>query len=232
MGPLSIEQVLAEEERALGGRRLEAFAGDLRQTAARERVEKDADARDGQDENVEEVERRKAFYRSLNKLNRSALCLSGGGIRSATFCLGVIQGLAAYDVTTATPGHDEKRPKKPEDSLLGRFQFLSTVSGGGYIGSWLSAWRHYDDFPKVWSELTGRPDGPDIEPPELSWLRAYSNYLTPRVGIGSANSWTAVAIYVRNLILNWLVIIPVLCLALLFLKIRRRDIRGHCARTR
>ena len=47
MGPLSIEQVLAEEERALGGRRLEAFADDSRQTAARERTEKDADARDG-----------------------------------------------------------------------------------------------------------------------------------------------------------------------------------------
>src|SRR5271165_1468406 len=218
MGPLSIEEVLADEERALGGRRLEAFAGDLRQSAARERVEKDADARDGQDENAEEVERRKAFYRSLNKLNRSALCLSGGGIRSATFCLGVIQALAAYDVTTATPSHDEKRPKKPQDSLLGRFQFLSTVSGGGYICSWLSAWRHYDDFPKFWSELTGRSDAPAIELPLLAWLRAYSNYLTPHVGIGSADSWTAVATYVRNLILNWLVIIPVLCLALLFLR--------------
>ncbi len=219
MGPLSIEQVLAEEERELGGRRLEAFAGNSRQTAARERTEKDADARDGKDESHDDVERRKAFYRSLNKLNRSALCLSGGGIRSATFCLGVIQALAAYDVTTAmTSGHTEKSSRKPENSLLARFQFLSTVSGGGYIGSWLSAWRHYDDFPKVWTELTVRPDGPDVEPPELSWLRAYSNYLTPHVGIGSANSWTAVAIYARNLLLNWLVIVPVLCLALLVLR--------------
>ena len=100
MGPLSIEQVLAEEERALGGRRLEAFADDSRQTAARERTEKDADARDGKDESRDEVERRKAFYRSLNKFNRSALCLSGGGIRSATFCLGVIQALATFDVTS------------------------------------------------------------------------------------------------------------------------------------
>ena len=67
-------------------------------------------------------------------------------------------------------------------------------------------------------ELIGRPDGPDVEPPEVSWLRAYSNYLTPRVGIGSADAWTAIALYARNLLLNWLVILPVLCLALFGLK--------------
>ena len=54
---------------------------------------------------------------------RRALCISGGGIRSATFSLGVIQGLA-------------------ERGLLRQFDYLSTVSGGGYIGSWLSAWVH------------------------------------------------------------------------------------------
>src|SRR5262245_57771329 len=53
---------------------------------------------------------------------RSALCLSGGGIRSASFGLGVLQALARRD-------------------LLFRFHYLSTVSGGGYIGGWLSAWR-------------------------------------------------------------------------------------------
>jgi hypothetical protein len=51
----------------------------------------------------------------------SALCLSGGGIRSATFNLGVLQALARAD-------------------LLHRFDYLSTVSGGGYIGSWLQSW--------------------------------------------------------------------------------------------
>src|SRR5215218_271196 len=40
----------------------------------------------------------------------SALCLSGGGIRSATFNLGVLQGLAKLE-------------------LLDRFDYLSTVSG-------------------------------------------------------------------------------------------------------
>jgi hypothetical protein len=103
--------------------------------------------------------------------------------------------------------------------LLSRFHYLSTVSGGGYIGSWLSAWRKRDDFPTVWRKLTDRPDGPDIEPPEISWLRSYSNYLTPEVGILSADSWTGVAIYLRNLILNWLVIVPTIALAVLIINL-------------
>ena len=55
----------------------------------------------------------------------AALCLSGGGIRSAIFALGALQGLARF-------------------GLLEKFHYLSTVSGGGYIGSWLSAWRSID----------------------------------------------------------------------------------------
>ena len=108
--------------------------------------------------------------------------------------------------------------KTANESLLSRFHYLSTVSGGGYIGSWLSAWRTRDDFPTVWKNLTGRPDGPDVEPPEISWLRAYSNYLTPKVGIGSADTWTGAAIFLRNLILNWLVIVPAVAVILLALK--------------
>ena len=44
------------------------------------------------------------------------LALSGGGIRSATFSLGLLRGLA-------------------QQKLLNRFDVLSTVSGGGYVGS-------------------------------------------------------------------------------------------------
>src|SRR5262249_12984292 len=49
------------------------------------------------------------------------LAFSGGGIRSATFNLGVLQALAKLN-------------------MLHCFDYLSTVSGGGYIGSWLAAW--------------------------------------------------------------------------------------------
>src|ERR1700731_2368758 len=132
------------------------------------------------------------FYVGLNKLNNAAVCCSGGGIRSATFCLGVIQALANYDVSAVAPRaggepkHSDKdkvrndqpaevppaphtggakSAKAPRDhsvtpahkvpiddtqhSALGRFHYLSTVSGGGYIGSWLSSWRSRADFKTV-----------------------------------------------------------------------------------
>ena len=87
------------------------------------------------------------------------------------------------------------------------------------------------DFTTVIENLTSRPNGPDIEPPEISWLRAYSNYLTPRLGIASADSWAAVAIFVRNLVLNWLIIIPIVCLVLLGLE-ADRDSLGTGSRMR
>src|SRR3984957_10904920 len=146
MGPLSIQQVVAAEVIALNGVATGERGGDPRPQATEQdtqsrRMKKDADVRSGADENPDEVEKRKAFYRSLNKLNRSALSLSGGGIRSATFCLGVIQAQAAFDVAPARTDRGKKRTSTPVNSLLGLFQFLSTVSVVGYIGSWLSSWR-------------------------------------------------------------------------------------------
>jgi hypothetical protein len=245
---LSIEQVLAAEADEIYGEGWRAQLPLRDQDALQERAWLNADDRDAGGLPPGEVERREKLYRALNKLNRSALCCSGGGIRSATFCLGVIQALAGHyarqtlksknntqpnpqpqareslqsgdtSAETGSPTVAEKSEIKPEDSLLGCFDFLSTVSGGGYAGSWLSSWRKREDFPAVIRNLTSRPDGADVEPPEISWLRAYSNYLTPRVGVASADSWAAVAIYVRNLILNWLIIIPVVCVVLLVLKI-------------
>ena len=59
---------------------------------------------------------------------------------------------------------------------------------------------------------------PEKESSEIAWLRAYSNYLTPRLGLFSADTWTAAALFVRNLILNWLVLLSALCLFLLVVK--------------
>jgi hypothetical protein len=143
------------------------------------------------------------------------LCISGGGIRSAAFALGVIQALAIHP--RPAPGVPVKNA---ESSLLSNFHYLSTVSGGGYIGSWLSAWisRAGAGFPDVWKKLVGRPDGPDHEPSTIAWLRDHSNYLTPKLGLTSADTWAAGALYVRNLILNWFVILPALCFVVLVLK--------------
>lgn len=134
------------------------------------------------------------------KTKRSALCFSGGGIRSGTFALGVLQSLARR-------------------RLLGQFDYLSTVSGGGYIGGWLSAWihRHPEGLQGVVKDLGGDARGSKLEPePEpLRHLRDYSSFITPRTGILSADSWTFVVIYIRNLLLNWVVLIPLLASVLL-----------------
>lgn len=135
------------------------------------------------------------------------LALSGGGIRSATFCLGVIQALARL-------------------RLLRAFDYLSTVSGGGYIGAWLSTliFRSRkpgqsvaDALATVELELSGeaRPwctagtpvsDCPP-EHPSLRFLRRYSNYLTPRLGVFSGDSLAAISTYLRNLLLNQLILV-------------------------
>src|SRR5262249_54006407 len=62
--------------------------------------------------------------------------VSGGGIRSATFALGVFQALAEF-------------------GLIRKIDFLSTVSGGGYFGAFLGRlftrpWvRNADDVERV-----------------------------------------------------------------------------------
>src|SRR4051794_71635 len=159
-----------------------------------------------------------ALYRKLNDLNGSALCISGGGIRSAIFGLGVIEALAIHPRQASNKDEGEKPCASAKASLLRQFNYLSTVSGGGYIGSWLSAWIARDGYDAVWRKLIGRRDHPDVEPGETSWLRAYSNYLTPKLGLFSADTWTAVALYIRNLVLNWLVILPAVALLLLLIK--------------
>src|SRR4051812_11677449 len=61
--------------------------------------------------------------RSNNPL--TGIALSGGGIRSAIFCLGALQALAA-------------------NKVLPNFDYMSSVSGGGYIHAALQ-WFWYTD---------------------------------------------------------------------------------------
>jgi Patatin-like phospholipase len=155
-----------------------------------------------------------ALYDALFKEPRAALCLSGGGIRSAAFALGVIQALATHP---RTPKGDPVG--RAEDSLLAKFHYLSTVSGGGYIGSWLSAWISRSSFKDVWAGLVRRQGGIGPEAPQIGWIRSYSNFLTPRLGVASADAWAGVVLYFRNLILNWFVLLPALCVLLILLKL-------------
>lgn len=154
---------------------------------------------------------RPEFAQELFRNELAALCLSGGGIRSASFCLGVLQALA-------------------EKKLLSQFDYVSTVSGGGYIGSWLSAWRKLcsvqaGSVGKSATEMVedqlasavgaGRsPDkeAPQVEAPQVERLRSYTNYLTPRWGLMSLDTWAGIATIFRNVALNWLLFLPALLL--------------------
>ncbi len=115
----------------------------------------------------------------------TGLAISGGGVRSATFNLGLLQAMAS-------------------SRCLRRVDFLSTVSGGGYIGSFLG--RFYDRLrvnPLLGN--VGRPGHPSpslveqelIEPgsPEIDWLRRQSNYLAPN---GAGGTRLDAAGFLRN----------------------------------
>jgi hypothetical protein len=154
-------------------------------------------------------------FENAYELELIGLAFSGGGIRSATFNLGVLQGFADL-------------------KLLPMFDYLSTVSGGGYIGSWLEAWiyragtdprvaqctessSHFSPIRRVQECLTvDRSSKIDHgESTAIRFLREYSNYLTPRLGFLGADTWTAVAIYLRNLLLNQAILVCFLFLLLL-----------------
>lgn len=61
-------------------------------------------------------------------------------------------------------------------------------------------------------ELPDSKLNPEAKP--LRHLRAFSNYMSPRLGLFSADSWTIGSLYLRNLLLNLLVLVPLLALAL------------------
>ncbi|HSU05845.1 MAG TPA: patatin-like phospholipase family protein [Acetobacteraceae bacterium] len=128
-----------------------------------------------------------------HRLGLSALCLSGGGIRSASFCLGVLQALASA-------------------KLLARFDYLSTVSGGGYIGSWLQTMLDRRGTAEAAEAALGDPDDPPVE---LLGLREYTNYLSPQGGLFSTDTWTGGVLFLRNVLLNWMVYLPLLLISVL-----------------
>ena len=114
------------------------------------------------------------------------LALSGGGIRSAAFSLGVLQALYSC-------------------GLIRKIDYLSTVSGGGYIGTSLTAGMTANEghFPFA-SYLS------EDETPSLQHVRDYSNYLFPN---GAQDVLSNLAVYVRGLIANSMLVLPFLLLA-------------------
>ncbi len=155
--------------------------------------------------------RLQALHAEIHKRSTSALCLSGGGIRSATFALGVLQGLARAGV-------------------LGSIDYLSTVSGGGYTGSWFTAWLHREGVEGRAAVLAAMDPGRRMHAEErvpvsaaavspIDRVRQTCRYLAPTGGIVSADVWTLVVTLARNLVLNWFVILPLIAASLTVLRV-------------
>jgi hypothetical protein len=148
------------------------------------------------------------------------IALSGGGMRSATFSLGVLQALSRHDML------------EPAD-------FLATVSGGGYVGvsfaglcaeelpyqglSRLGA--SYDRFPYTYPR--GRLDDPHFpsdnassapihgnETPATWHVRKYANLLGGGIGLFNLLTWQTIGRYLVSTVALWLLfLVPVLGIA-------------------
>jgi hypothetical protein len=121
------------------------------------------------------------------------LALSGGGIRSATFALGVIQALAARGV-------------------LKSVDYLSTVSGGGYIGSCLSSVLNTEDAGPEGARFPLRSEPGKLEPEALTHLRNSGNYLAPG---GFLDRIYIPTLLLRGIVVNLLLVLPVVVIAVL-----------------
>lgn len=120
--------------------------------------------------------RRRTFaITTAEGIDAIGFALSGGGIRSATFSLGVVQVLA-------------------EKGFLKEVDFLSTVSGGGYTGCFLTQ-RLGDGADQA---VVASPHGPDPDP--IRYLRQHAQYLS----IDSLKAkWAMVTATLAGMVLNW-----------------------------
>lgn len=137
--------------------------------------------------------------------DRLGIAFPGGGIRSACVAIGVMQRLA-------------------QAGILKQVHYLSAISGGTYAMSWLAAWtKRMGDFSIVEGCLSNNTDNglppKAAEPPQYSrflepdllrYLRQYSSYLIPQLGLLSRDTFAAISIYLRNMLLNQLMLVAAL----------------------
>jgi len=135
----------------------------------------------------------------------TGIAVSGGGIRSASFSLGVIQKLASY-------------------GILRNVHYLSTVSGGGYMGCSLTWYLSHTfdgrpcygterrNFPFLGGEAAAnrRKDRAHVDdeqvdhpPPDgrtiIDFIRQRSSYLIPGRGLGLLS---AIGIALRSILVS------------------------------
>jgi hypothetical protein len=158
--------------------------------------------------------------RLMDEDHRFGLALSGGGIRSATFCLGVLQHMA-------------------RNGMLRAVDYLSTVSGGGYIGGFLGTLFMRGREFVVEETRAGGLDAAAEEKtppyvhverllgcngsPVIRWLRENGRHLAPN---GAGDLLTALAVQLRN----WSSVVVVMGISLLSIflgtQVFRRAIEG------
>ena len=142
-------------------------------------------------EHQEIVQRRRIFHEAGTapaEVDAAGLALSGGGIRSAIFSLGVVQVLA-------------------DRGLLRDVDLLSTVSGGGYTGCFLSRYLGgrpeagaAKDSDAIGEAGVGGSLGPD--PAAIRHIRLHAEYLSP---VNLKVAWSMVTATLAGLVLNWTV---------------------------
>jgi len=141
------------------------------------------------------------------------LAISGGGIRSASFALGVLQALVL-----------------PKINLLKKLHYMSTVSGGGYIGSSLTwflrmglpnkepAGLTVNDFPfgtkgvgaKNPKDKDSKYNGNEI----LDFIRLHGNYLIPGKGLDMVS---LIGVVIRSTFVSLLIYFSLLTLLMILL---------------
>jgi hypothetical protein len=142
------------------------------------------------------------------------ICLSGGGVRSASYCLGALQAMGQAEMLFG------------RDSDPNRAKYLSAVSGGSYIATAFTlvskgpvdgAARFGDNSvdpfekPAVDTDGSERPRPPDMRPfapgtPEENHVRNHTLYLTEAKGGIPGTIWRAVlGVLLNVLLMAWIV---------------------------
>lgn len=125
------------------------------------------------------IRTRRGYYGLPSDHDAAGLAISGGGIRSATFALGVLVALARRN-------------------LMPHFDYMSTVSGGGFVGAFITAYLSAarSDAGMRSVQLPFRPEGGEAT--ALRHIRHRSKYL-------QTSSWERaqfVAAHLYGVILN------------------------------
>ncbi|MGO9909637.1 MAG: hypothetical protein ACLPQS_00530 [Acidimicrobiales bacterium] len=139
------------------------------------------------------------------------IALSGGGIRSASFSLGVLQAMRGY----AAAGH----PELLEGPVESRATYITSVSGGSYIAGALAMLKRgkFPNDPDVGGEV---PVSPGCDPrddipafaagsPEERYLRDHTRYLSHGFGGPLGAVWRLLLSVILNFTLLALLVMTI-----------------------